>query len=54
MTREEDILSYATPLHPSTKQRVRATRLGLSLDGWAVIVAVVLAIVVRLGVKVPW
>ena len=42
------------PLHPSTQQRVRAVRLGLSLDGWAVVAAIVLAILVRVGVKIPW
>ena len=46
--------SDGKPLHPSTTQRVRAIRLGLSLDGWAVVVAVLLAIIVRLGVSVPW
>jgi hypothetical protein len=42
------------PLHPSTRQRVRAVRLGLSLDGWAVVAAIALAIIVRLGVAIPW
>jgi hypothetical protein len=37
------------PLHPSTVDRVRATRLGLSLDWWAVIAAVVLAAMARLN-----
>jgi hypothetical protein len=46
--------SAEKPLHPSTKQRVRAVRLGMSLDGWAVIAAIVLAILVRVGVKIPW
>lgn len=32
----------STRLHPNTVQRVRATRLGFSLDWWSVIVAVVL------------
>ncbi len=35
--------SLPTPLHPSTIQRVRATRLGFSLDWWSVIVAILLA-----------
>lgn len=29
-------------LHPNTVQRVRATRLGFSLDWWSVIVALIL------------
>jgi len=54
MSREENRGSDAGPLHPSTKQRVRAVRLGLSLDGWAVVAAIALAILVRCGVVVPW
>ena len=44
------------PLHPSTVQRVRAARLGLSLDWWAVIIAVALAGLVLTGLlpKVGW
>ena len=41
-------------LHPTTQQRVRAVRTGLSLDGWAVVVAIALAALVRFGVKIPW
>lgn len=37
------------PLHPATVDRIRATRLGISLDWWAVIVAVVLAVLARVG-----
>jgi len=54
MPQEPNSESTAKPLHPATTQRVRAVRLGLSLDGWAVVVALVLAIIVRLGVKIPW
>lgn len=39
----------ATPLHPSTVQRVLATKLGISLDWWSAIVAVPLAILVLVG-----
>jgi len=46
----------APPMHPNTEQRVKATRLGLSLDWWAVIVAIVLAglIFSRLLPPVGW
>jgi hypothetical protein len=54
MPQEENIDSGNPPLHPATKQRVRAVRLGLSLDGWAVVLAIVLAVAVRLGAKIPW
>jgi hypothetical protein len=54
MPREESTSSISKPLHPSTKQRVRAVRLGLSLDGWAVVAAIALAVLVRCGVVVPW
>ena len=59
MSQEEELEQLdRKPLHPSTKQRVRAVRLGITLDGWAVIIAVVLAIVVRFGaqfgVTIPW
>jgi hypothetical protein len=37
------------PLHPATVDRVRATRLGLSLDWWAVIIALALAAAARLN-----
>lgn len=49
-------LSNHPPLHPNTVQRVSAIRLGISLDWWAVIVAVLLAVLVVSGVlpKVPW
>jgi hypothetical protein len=54
MSREENSGSDAKLLHPSTKQRVRAVRLGLSLDGWAVVAAIALAVLVRCGVMVRW
>ena len=54
MSHDPSFDSRAKPLHPATTQRVRAVRLGLSLDGWAVVVAIVLAVIVRLGVKIPW
>jgi hypothetical protein len=38
------------PLAPTTQQRVIATRLGIALDWWAVIAAVVLAILVRFNI----
>ncbi len=38
------------PLHPATVQRVRATRLGLSLDWWSVIVALILAALIWTGI----
>jgi hypothetical protein len=38
------------PLHPVTQQRVRAVKLGLALDTWAVLVAVVLALLIRFNV----
>lgn len=37
-------------LHPATQQRVKAVRLGISLDWWAVLAAVGLAILVRFDV----
>jgi len=46
--------SDAAPLmHPNTEQRVKATRLGLSLDWWAVIVAMVLAGLIASGLLPP-
>ncbi|MGA2497188.1 MAG: hypothetical protein ABSH20_05575 [Tepidisphaeraceae bacterium] len=42
--------SANTLLHPSTVQRVRATRLGLSLDWWSVIVALILGVLIWTGV----
>ena len=39
-----------THLHPSTVQRVRATRLGLSLDWWSVIVALLLGALIWSGI----
>ena len=43
-------------LTPSTRQRVRAIRFGLSLDWWAVLIALGLAMLVRANVlpAVPW
>ena len=42
-------------LHETTQQRVRAVRLGISLDWWAVVAAIVLAILVRLSwLNVGW
>ncbi len=46
--------SIDKPLDPSTEQRVRAVRFGLSMDGWAVVAAIALAIIVLLGAKIPW
>jgi hypothetical protein len=43
------------PLHPATVQRVRAVRLGFSLDWWSVITAAVLALLVLAGLpKIAW
>jgi hypothetical protein len=42
-------------LSEPTQERVRAVRLGISLDWWAVVVAIVLAILVRLSwLNVGW
>jgi hypothetical protein len=43
-------------LTPSTGQRVRAIRFGLSLDWWAVLIAVALAVLLRANVlpAIPW
>jgi hypothetical protein len=43
-------------LTPSTGQRVRAIRFGLSLDWWAVLIAVALAVLVRANIlpAIPW
>ncbi|HOD84256.1 MAG: hypothetical protein BWX88_04938 [Planctomycetes bacterium ADurb.Bin126] len=43
----------APPMHPNTEQRVKATRLGLSLDWWAVIVAMILAGLIVSGLLPP-
>lgn len=40
-------------LDPSTQQRVKATRLGLSLDWWAVIIGLILAGLVLSGLLPP-
>jgi hypothetical protein len=44
------------PLAPSTQERVAATRLGIALDWWAVIAAIVLAVLVRFNVlpNITW
>ena len=44
------------PEHPNTTQRIRATRLGFSLDWWSVIAAAVLALLVLSGIlpTIPW
>lgn len=42
--------------HPNTEQRVRAIRLGFSLDWWAVIVGVALGVLIHWHVlpAIPW
>jgi hypothetical protein len=51
----EEALEHSDSLTPSTQQRVRAVRLGISLDWWAVIAAIVLGILVRLNwLNVGW
>jgi hypothetical protein len=42
--------------HPNTVQRVRAIRMGFSLDWWSVIVAFALALLVLSGIlpQIPW
>jgi hypothetical protein len=44
------------PLETSTRERVRATRLALSIDTTAILLAVLIAIAVGAGVlpSVPW
>jgi hypothetical protein len=44
------------PLAPTTQERVAATRLGIALDWWAVITAVILAVLVRFNIlpSVTW
>jgi hypothetical protein len=56
MTAMTDKNSKPEGLTPSTGQRVRAIRFGLSLDWWAVLVAVALAVLVRANVlpAIPW
>lgn len=49
-TKADSDASDRTTLHPSTVQRVRATRLGFSLDWWSVIVAVLLGALIWAGV----
>jgi hypothetical protein len=43
-------------LPETAKERVAATRLGIALDWWAVIVAIALAVLVRLNVlpNITW
>jgi hypothetical protein len=42
--------------HPNTVQRVRAIRMGFSLDWWSVIVALALVLLVLSGLlpQIPW
>ncbi len=42
--------------HPNTVQRVRAIRMGFSLDWWSVLVAVALVLLVLSGIlpQIPW
>lgn len=49
-------MAQSTEQHPNTIQRIRATRLGFSLDWWSVIVAAVLALLVASGIlpAIPW
>lgn len=44
------------PNHPNTVERIKAVRVGFSLDWWSVIVAVVLALLVVGGLlpNIPW
>ena len=44
------------PLHPNTEERVQAARFGLSADWLAVLFAIALAALVRVGLLagVPW
>ena len=49
-------MAQQTQQHPNTLQRIRATRLGFSLDWWSVIAAAVLALLVVSGIlpNIPW
>lgn len=53
-----DRTSPPAPEHydPESNEAVRATRLGISLDWWSVIIAVALAALLRFGIlpAVPW
>ena len=49
-------MTQANPNHPNTIERVKAIRVGFSLDWWSVIAAVVLALLVLGGIlpSIPW
>jgi hypothetical protein len=46
----------ATTLDPTARERVRATRLALTTDVWAVLLAAALGLAVAIGLlpSVPW
>ncbi len=56
MAIKTDTSAQLKPLDASTVQRVKAARLGVSLDWWSVIVAMVLAALVLCGAlkSVAW
>ncbi len=53
---EKSSSTASEPFDAETLESVRATRMGISLDWWSVIVAVALAALIRFSVlpAVPW
>jgi hypothetical protein len=51
-----ELTPESVPNAGQNKTAVAATRLGLSLDVWAVITALILAVMVRTGIlkHIPW
>lgn len=49
-------MTQLKPNHPNTEERIRATRLGFSLDWWSVIVAALIVVLLLTGIlpNIPW
>ncbi|HEY0605100.1 MAG TPA: hypothetical protein VGD58_19430 [Herpetosiphonaceae bacterium] len=49
-------MAQLKPNHPNTVERIKAVRVGFSLDWWSVIAAVALALLVLSGLlpAIPW
>ena len=54
--RKDAFMAQPVSEHSNTDERVKATRIGFSLDWWSVFVAVALALLVLAGLLpvIPW